>query len=157
MLGRYMFFVGPEAQIGLRLRMVKKIPNPVDVHVGRRIRMRRVLVGLSQEKLGEQIGLTFQQVQKYEKGSNRVSASRLYQIAQILSVPVSFFFDDLPDLVDGKTVSGFSEAGTDSVVMDFLHSSEGLQLNKAFAEIKEPAVRRKIVELVKSIAGQSNT
>ena len=75
--------------------MVKKNPNPVDVHVGRRVRMRRVLIGLSQEKLGEHLDLTFQQVQKYEKGTNRVSASRLYEIAHILGVPVSFFFDDL--------------------------------------------------------------
>ena len=75
--------------------MVKKNPNPVDVHVGGRVRMRRILIGLSQEKLGEQLGLTFQQVQKYEKGSNRISASRLWQMAKILGVPVSFFFDDI--------------------------------------------------------------
>jgi len=137
--------------------MVKKVPNPVDVHVGHRVRMRRVLAGLSQEKLGDQLGLTFQQVQKYEKGSNRVSASRLYQIARILDVPVSFFFDDLPDMASGNETRGFSEASSENVVMDFLSSSEGLQLNKAFAEIKEPAVRRKIVELVKSIAGDSTS
>ncbi len=136
--------------------MVKKNPNPVDVHVGRRVRMRRVLIGLSQEKLGEQLGLTFQQVQKYEKGSNRISASRLYQIAHILGVPVSFFFDDLPD-VDGNAIAGgFSESGSDATILDFLNSSEGLQLNKAFAEIKEPAVRRKFVELMKSVAAIQN-
>lgn len=134
--------------------MVKKIPNPVDVHVGRRVRMRRVLIGLSQEKLGEQLGLTFQQVQKYEKGSNRVSASRLYQIAHILGVPVSFFFDDLPEMGAGNSVTGFAESSSDATVLDFLNSSEGLQLNKAFAEIKEPAVRRKIVELVKSLGAR---
>jgi len=136
--------------------MVKKNPNPVDVHVGRRVRMRRVLIGLSQEKLGEQLGLTFQQVQKYEKGSNRISASRLYQIAHILSVPVSFFFDDLPEIDGDAIVSGFSEGGSDATILDFLSSSEGLQLNKAFAEIKEPTVRRKIVELVKSIAASED-
>ena len=76
--------------------MVQKTPNPIDVHVGNRVRMRRMLVGLSQEKLGDSLKLTFQQVQKYEKGSNRISASRLYQIAQVLGVPVQFFFDDVP-------------------------------------------------------------
>jgi transcriptional regulator with XRE-family HTH domain len=137
--------------------MVKKNPNPVDVHVGHRVRMRRVLAGLSQEKLGDQLGLTFQQVQKYEKGSNRVSASRLYQIAHILSVPVSFFFDDLPDMSNVHAKGGFAEAGPENGIMDFLNSSEGLQLNKAFAEIREPVVRRKIVELVKSIARSSSS
>jgi len=132
--------------------MVKKTPNPVDIQVGRRVRMRRVLIGVSQEKLGEKLNLTFQQVQKYEKGSNRVSASRLYQIAHILGVPVSFFFDDLPDMSGDSAVTGFSEGSSDATILDFLNSSEGLQLNKAFAEIKEPAVRRKIVELVKSLA-----
>jgi transcriptional regulator with XRE-family HTH domain len=136
--------------------MVKKNPNPIDVHVGSRVRMRRMLVGLSQEKLGDRLGLTFQQVQKYEKGSNRVSASRLYQMAQILSVPVQFFFDDLPETAKGTFASspGFSEAAQETLIMDFINSSEGLQLNKAFAEIPSPVVRRKVVELVKAMAGQ---
>ena len=136
--------------------MVKKNPNPIDVHVGSRVRMRRMLVGLSQEKLGDRLGLTFQQVQKYEKGSNRVSASRLYQMAQILSVPVQFFFDDLPETAKGTFANspGFSEAAQETLIMDFINSSEGLQLNKAFAEIPSPAVRRKVVELVKAMAGQ---
>ncbi|MGI9481304.1 MAG: helix-turn-helix domain-containing protein [Hyphomicrobiales bacterium] len=130
--------------------MVKKNPNPVDVHVGHRVRMRRVLKGMSQEKLGEQLGLTFQQVQKYEKGSNRVSASRLHQIAQILGVPVSFFFDDLPSVVNEN---GFAEGGSETMILEFLNTTEGLQLNKAFSEIKDPAVRRKFIELVKVLAG----
>jgi transcriptional regulator with XRE-family HTH domain len=136
--------------------MVKKNPNPIDVHVGSRVRMRRMLVGLSQEKLGERLGLTFQQVQKYEKGSNRVSASRLYQMAQILNVPVQFFFEDLPELAKGEfaTREGFAESAQETIIMDFINSSEGLQLNKAFAEISDASVRRKVVELVKAIAGQ---
>ena len=136
--------------------MVKKVPNPVDVHVGRRVRMRRVLIGMSQEKLGEQLGLTFQQVQKYEKGSNRVSASRLYQMARILGVPVSFFFGDLPETVNGGGGQGFSEEQSENLVMDFLSSSEGLQLNKAFAQIRDPKVRRRIVDLVIALAAMSS-
>ncbi len=118
--------------------------------------MRRMLVGLSQEKLGERLGLTFQQVQKYEKGSNRVSASRLYQMAQILSVPVQFFFEDLPEQAKGEfgKSGGFAESSQEAMIMDFLSSSEGLQLNKALSEISDAAVRRKVVELVKAIAGQ---
>lgn len=118
--------------------------------------MRRMLVGLSQEKLGERLGLTFQQVQKYEKGSNRVSASRLYQMAQILGVPVQFFFEDLPEQAKGEfgNSGGFSESSQETMIMDFLSSSEGLQLNKALSEISDASVRRKVVELVKAIAGQ---
>lgn len=136
--------------------MVKKNPNPIDVYVGSRVRMRRMLVGLSQEKLGERLGLTFQQVQKYEKGSNRVSASRLYQMAQILGVPVQFFFEDLPEQAKGEfgNSNGFSESSQEAMIMDFLSSSEGLQLNKALSEISDASVRRKVVELVKAIAGQ---
>ncbi len=134
--------------------MVKKNPNPIDVHVGSRVRMRRMLVGLSQEKLGERLGLTFQQVQKYEKGSNRVSASRLYQMAQILGVPVQFFFEELPEQAKGQFGStGFSESSQETMIMDFLSSSEGLQLNKAFSEISDASIRRKVVDLVKAIAG----
>ncbi|MGI9413019.1 MAG: helix-turn-helix domain-containing protein [Hyphomicrobiales bacterium] len=135
--------------------MVKKNPNPIDVHVGSRVRMRRMLIGLSQEKLGERLGLTFQQVQKYEKGSNRISASRLYQMAQILSVPVQFFFEDLPEQAKGEfgSSAGFAESSQEALIMDFINSSEGLQLNKAFSEIPDPGVRRKVVDLVKAIAG----
>ena len=135
--------------------MVEKHPNPVDVHVGSRVRLRRVLLGMSQEKLGEQLGLTFQQVQKYEKGSNRISASRLFQIGQILDVPVQFFFEDMPAddsiQVGGSDTNGYEQPG----VIDFLNSTEGLQLNKAFAEIRDPTVRRKIVELLKILAEQN--
>lgn len=117
--------------------------------------MRRMLVGLSQEKLGERLGLTFQQVQKYEKGSNRVSASRLYQMAQILGVPVQFFFEDLPEHAKGPfgSAGAVAESSQETVIMDFLSSSEGLQLNKAFSEITDASIRRKVVDLVKAIAG----
>lgn len=134
--------------------MVKKIPNPIDVHVGARLRMRRVLQGMSQENLGEKLDLTFQQVQKYEKGANRVSASRLYQIGEILKVPVDFFFDGLPDPSASDTVDGFSESVSEAPLMDFLGSSEGIQLNKAFAEIEGSEVRRKFIELVRAIVAQ---
>lgn len=135
--------------------MVKKNPNPVDVHVGSRVRMRRMLVGMSQERLGEQLGLTFQQVQKYEKGSNRISASRLYQMGRILGVPVQYFFEDLPTEHSGLQPYGFAENASEPVIMDFLTSSEGLQLNKAFTQIKDPVVRRKVVELVRTLAGET--
>ena len=136
--------------------MAKKNPNPIDVHVGNRVRMRRMLVGMSQEKLGEKLGLTFQQIQKYEKGANRISASRLYQMSQILSVPVQFFFEDLPQQIVDEKTGGFSEAGDHSVIMDFLGSSEGLQLNRAFADIKDHRVRRSIIDLVRTLA-RNNT
>ncbi|MCK5746128.1 MAG: helix-turn-helix transcriptional regulator, partial [Oricola sp.] len=107
----------------------KKQPNPIDIHVGGRIRLRRTMLGMSQEKLGEQLGITFQQVQKYEKGTNRVGASRLQNIAAILGVPVAFFFEDAPgDAGEGST-EGLSE-NSSTYVVNFLSSSEGLQLNR---------------------------
>ena len=126
-----------------------KVPNPIDQHVGSRVRMRRLLAGMSQEKLGDALGLTFQQVQKYEKGSNRIGASRLQQISKILAAPPSFFFEGAP-AGDPSFLPGFAEAPN---VVDFISTVEGLQLNKAFANIKDPKVRRKIVELVVAIAG----
>jgi len=134
--------------------MTRKSPNPIDVYVGNRVRLRRVLVGLSQEKLGEALELTFQQVQKYEKGTNRISASRLHKIAQILEVPIQFFFEGVSE-VEQEGNLGFSENTNQIPMMDFLNSAEGLQLNKAFAEIHDPAVRRKFVELVKVLASAS--
>ena len=125
-----------------------KTPNPIDLHVGSRVRMRRMLLGLSQEKLGEALGVTFQQVQKYEKGMNRIGASRLQDMAKILDVPPSFFFEDAPTLAPG----GFSESKSADFVVDFLSTVEGLQLNKAFASIRDQKVRRRIVDLVVAIA-----
>lgn len=130
--------------------MVKKTPNPIDRHVGSRVRMRRMLAGVSQEKLGEALGLTFQQVQKYEKGSNRISASRLQQIAQMLEVPVAFFFEGAP--TGAAPEGGFADMAATSYVSDFLATSEGVQLTKAFVRIRNPRVRRRVVELVEALA-----
>jgi transcriptional regulator with XRE-family HTH domain len=129
----------------------KKRPNPIDVHVGSRVRLRRNMLGMSQEKLGEKLGITFQQVQKYEKGTNRVGASRLQAIASILDTPVSFFFEDAPGQ-NARQSKGFSEDSATSYVVDFISSAEGLQLNRAFVRITDPKVRRKIIELVRTIA-----
>ena len=129
----------------------KKQPNPIDIHVGSRVRLRRMMLGMSQEKLGEHLGITFQQIQKYEKGTNRIGASRLQHIARVLSVPVSFFFEDAPG---GAAESGeLAERQPAHYVVDFLSSSEGIQLNKAFIRVKDAKVRRRIIDLVRSIAG----
>lgn len=127
----------------------KKKPNPIDIHVGSRIRLRRNMMGMSQEKLGELLGITFQQIQKYEKGSNRVGASRLQAISSILNVPVAFFFEDAPT---ERAPTGFGESEGTNYVVDFLGSTEGLQLNRAFIRIQDAKVRRKILDLVKTLA-----
>ena len=129
---------------------MKEAPNPVDKHVGSRVRMRRVLLGMSQEKLGEALGLTFQQVQKYEKGTNRVSASRLQEISKTLKVPPSFFFEGMQASDEQKP--GIAEDPSSSQVVDFLSTVEGLQLNRAFAKISDPKIRKRIVELVVALA-----
>ena len=129
-------------------------PNPIDAHVGTRVRLRRMLLGMSQEKLGEHLGLTFQQVQKYEKGINRIGASRLFDLARVLGVPVQFFYDEAP--TEGGNVNavpGFAEQPAESYVVEFLATREGLELNKAFVKIADPKVRRAIVELVRSLGG----
>jgi transcriptional regulator with XRE-family HTH domain len=131
--------------------MAKKAPNPIDKHVGSRVRMRRMMLGMSQEKLGDALGLTFQQVQKYEKGTNRIGASRLQQISQILQVPVAFFFEGAPVL--NAPAEGMREAPSPAYVSDFLATSDGLSLTKAFMRIKNPKLRRRIVDLVEQIAG----
>jgi transcriptional regulator with XRE-family HTH domain len=131
--------------------MAKKAPNPIDRYVGSRVRMRRMMLGMSQEKLGNALGLTFQQVQKYEKGTNRIGASRLQQISNILQVPVSFFFDGAPDI--GTRPNELSEAPSPLYVADFLATSDGLALTRAFMRISDSKLRRKIVELVEQMAG----
>lgn len=133
--------------------MAKKAPNPIDKHVGSRVRMRRMMLSMSQEKLGDALGLTFQQVQKYEKGTNRIGASRLQQIAQILQVPVSFFFEGAPHSGAQPSV-GMSEAPSPAYVSDFLATSDGLSLTKSFMKIKSSKLRRRIVDLVEQIAGE---
>jgi len=132
--------------------MAKKAPNPIDKHVGSRVRMRRMMLGMSQEKLGDALGLTFQQVQKYEKGTNRIGASRLQQIAHILQVPVSFFFEGAPH-APGQA-AGLAEAPSPAYVSDFLATSDGLSLTKSFMRIKNSKLRRRIVDLVEQIAGE---
>ena len=133
----------------------KKQPNPIDIHVGSRVRLRRMMLGMSQEKLGENLGITFQQIQKYEKGTNRIGASRLQHIARVLTVPVSFFFEDAPGSVPDEhdDHNGLAERPSASYVVDFLSSSEGVQLNKAFSRIRDARVRRKVIELVRAMAG----
>jgi transcriptional regulator with XRE-family HTH domain len=133
----------------------KKKPNPTDLHVGSRIRLRRNMLGMSQEKLGEHLGITFQQIQKYEKGTNRVGASRLQAIANILSVPVAFFFEDLPG-EQAAASSGFAEDPSAASALEFCTSAEGLQLNRAFVRISDLKVRRKIIELVKALASDES-
>lgn len=134
--------------------------NPMDVHVGTRVRLRRMLLGMSQEKLGEHLGLTFQQVQKYEKGVNRIGASRLFDLAKVLGVPVQFFYDEAPAGTHGQAtepMTGFAEQPGESYVVEFLGSRDGLELNKAFARIKDAKVRRTIVDLVRSLAGEEES
>jgi transcriptional regulator with XRE-family HTH domain len=132
--------------------MTKKSPNPIDKHVGSRVRMRRMMINMSQEKLGEKLGITFQQIQKYEKGTNRIGASRLQQIANVLGVPVGFFFEGAP--VPDGSAKGFSEAASPAYVSDFLATSDGLSLTKAFMKVTDPKVRRRIVDLVEAIAAE---
>jgi transcriptional regulator with XRE-family HTH domain len=128
---------------------MKKSPNPVDKHVGSRIRTRRLLVGLSQEKLGEALGITFQQIQKYEKGTNRISASRLQQAARVLGVPVEYFYEGGPQLEGPQ--SGFAEGAAADYVSDFLMTNEGIQLMKAFMRIRDASVRRRVIDLIDAL------
>jgi transcriptional regulator with XRE-family HTH domain len=132
--------------------MSTKAPNPVDKYVGSRVRMRRIMLGMSQEKLGEALGLTFQQVQKYEKGTNRVGASRIQQISEILQVPVSFLFEGGPS--GTPSAGSFSEGTSPAYVSDFLATSEGLALTRAFTRITDAKLRRSIVEMVEQIAAR---
>ncbi|MBX3581728.1 MAG: helix-turn-helix transcriptional regulator [Rhizobiaceae bacterium] len=130
----------------------KKRPNPTDMHVGSRIRLRRNMLGMSQEKLGESLGITFQQIQKYEKGTNRVGASRLQAIANIMNVPVAFFFEGAPG--EENRPVGFSEDSSTNFAIEFCTSMEGLQLNRAFVRIADPKVRRRTIDLVKALADE---
>lgn len=135
-------------------------PNPVDIHVGGRVRFRRMLLGMSQERLGERLGLTFQQVQKYEKGINRIGASRLYDLAHVLGVPVQFFYDEAPGAYDHTTgtrdVPGMADQQTESQITEFLNTRDGLELNRAFVRITDPKVRRSIVDLVRSLGSNDD-
>ncbi len=131
-------------------------PNPIDIHVGSRVRLQRMLRGISQEKLGERLGLTFQQIQKYEKGVNRIGASRLFELANVLGVPVQFFYDEAPTAGTRLAQPGFAEKMPDSYVFEFLNTREGLELNRAFARITEPRTRRAVVDLVRAIGADDD-
>ncbi len=132
--------------------MSAKASTPVDKFIGARLRARRLLVRMSQEKLGEALGITFQQIQKYEKGANRIGASRLHRIGVILGVPIEFFYEGAPHAQGAA--GGFAEAPASSYVSDFLSTSEGVQLVKAFLGVKDPKIRRKIVELITALAAE---
>ncbi len=123
-------------------------PNPVDLHVGGRIRMRRRLLGVSQELLADDLGLTFQQVQKYERGANRVSASKLYEVAKSLQTSIGYFFDGLNDPATAKA-DGVTDSGAELTIHDFLMTSEGLELAQLFPKIKKGGVRRRILDLAR--------
>jgi transcriptional regulator with XRE-family HTH domain len=130
--------------------MPKKSPNSTDKHVGSRVRMRRMMLEMSQTELGNAIGLTFQQVQKYEKGTNRIGAGRLHEISRVLQVPISFFFEGSPHEPGAR---GAADAPLPTYVTDFLATSDGLALTKAFMQIKDANLRRRIVSLVQEITG----
>ena len=133
-------------------------PSPIDVHVGSRIRLRRTLLGMSQERLGEALGLTFQQVQKYERGVNRVGASRLFDLARVLDVPISFFFDDMAEGsglgTAGRRAAGF-EQSQEAFSDETLNRRETLELVRAYYRISDPAVRKRVFELIKSMGPAS--
>ena len=137
-------------------------PSPIDVHVGSRIRLRRTLLGLSQERLGDALGLTFQQVQKYERGVNRVGASRLFDLSRVLDVPISFFFDDLPETLSAtysgssqpRRMSGFGES-QEGFGDDAMNRRETLELVRAYYRITDPAVRKRVFDLIKSLVAES--
>ena len=130
--------------------VAKKQANPIDVQVGNRVRIRRMLIGMSQERLGDLLGLTFQQVQKYEKGVNRIGAGRLFEVARILNVPVDFFYEGL-SAAPGQPGAAESDSAP---VMEFVSSGEGLQLSLAFMKIKDAKVRKRVLDLVKSLADE---
>lgn len=152
MRGGAMMMVGDEAgERGDR----EHRPSPIDVHVGSRVRLRRTLLGMSQEKLGEALGLTFQQVQKYERGVNRIGASRLFDLSRVLDVPIGFFFDDMQGVPGGRAtraaVAGFAEP-QDGFDDDTLHRRETLELVRAYYRITDPSIRKRVFDLIKTLS-----
>lgn len=130
-------------------------PRSVDVHVGARVRLRRTLLGMTQGKLGEALDLTFQQVQKYERGANRIGSSRLFELSQILDVPISYFFDDMADEIaaqPARRVSGLKDRSQAVFESDALSRRETLELVRAYYKISDPRVRKRLFELTKSLA-----
>jgi len=147
---------------GRKRRPKSDKPNPIDVHVGSRVRLRRTLLGMSQEKLGEAIGLTFQQVQKYERGANRIGASRLYDLSRVLDVPVSFFFDDMNPTVTTaaeQRLGGMTPEPAANLTSeaDPLMRRETLELVRAYYRIVDPQIRRRLFDLTKAIANSSQS
>lgn len=141
-------------------RLPPGVPSPVDIHVGSRVRLRRTLLGLSQEKLGEAVGLTFQQIQKYERGANRIGASRLFEFSRILDVPVSFFFDDMSERVagaDGASEAGMADQPQASLEPDPLTRRETLELVRAYYRISDPQIRKRLFELTKSLGANEES
>ena len=130
-----------------------RAPNPVDVHVGTRVRLRRTLLGMTQTGLGQAIGLTFQQVQKYERGVNRIGSSRLYDLARVLEVPVNFFFDEMPEAIASKSgaASGGAPGGAEVFDPDIVSKRETLELVRAYYKIESPQVRKRLFEMVKAL------
>ena len=126
-------------------------PDPIDVHVGSRVRMRRTLLGKSQTNIGETLGLTFQQIQKYERGANRISSSKLYKLSNLLDVPVAYFFDDMPDQLE-RDATSFKGEKPESFDQDRLSTSETLELVRNYYKIENPKVRKRIFEFIKGIA-----
>ncbi len=134
------------------------IPSPVDVHVGARLRVRRTLLGMSQTTLGEAIGLTFQQVQKYERGANRISASRLFALSRVLDVPIAYFFDDMPTAVAATSpvVGGGKAKKPPSYELDPMAKRETLELVRAYYEVSDPRVRKRLYELTKALGAAAS-
>jgi transcriptional regulator with XRE-family HTH domain len=144
---------------GRRRRRKSDKPNPIDVHVGTRVRLRRTLLGMSQEKLGDALGLTFQQVQKYERGANRIGASRLFDLSRVLDVPVSFFFDDIKaETVEASQGEpGARETSGSGYEPDPMMRRETLELVRAYYRIPDTQIRRRLFDLTKAIANACGT
>ncbi len=133
-----------------------RLPNPIDIHVGLQVRLRRKALKISQEKLAEALGLTFQQVQKYERGANRISASKLYEIARALRVSIAWFFEGLSDPA-AEPIEGIEEPETSPFARSFLMSQEGVDLANLFPRLPQRRVRRRLVELVRSLVEEGET
>jgi len=145
----------PEIAKGITVNRMVKAADDLDAHIGGRVRLRRMMIGMSQEQLGEALGLTFQQVQKYEKGLNRIGAGRLYRMAQIMRVPIEFFFEGLPEIIEPEDEP--ERAAQKAEIMGFLSTPEGYALSTAFANIDDSATRRRLVDLIRTIAGADST
>jgi transcriptional regulator with XRE-family HTH domain len=133
-----------------QMNLDRRRPNPIDIHVGNRVRLRRITLGMSQERIAEHLGVSFQQIQKYEKGVNRVSAGRLQEAARALGVLAAYFFEGAPG--DAPAIVGDTERGSSAIVA-FLLTPEGIGLNRAFSRIKDSKIRRRVIDLVKAIVG----